>query len=200
MAVKTENLLQQNTLEKSLKQVDNMTGMINGFLNVSRLDSGQMHIDKTVFDFQVLLSEIEDEVLSTIFTHSFIFTSSGSQSILADREKISQVLHNLIGNAVKYSPMGTAVTVEYLTIGDNRLKVNVQDYGKGISADDQKRIFERYYRVKDINDTSVAGFGIGLYLCKEIIELHGGTIEVRSLPEEGTLFSFILPIDGQKLS
>ncbi|UZT97087.1 ATP-binding protein [Chryseobacterium fluminis] len=200
MAVKTENLLQQNTLEKSLKQVDNMTGMINGFLNVSRLDSGQMHIDKTVFDFQVLFSEIEDEVLSTIFTHSFIFQSSGSQSILADREKISQVLHNLIGNAVKYSPMGTSVTVEYLTIGDNRLKVNVQDYGKGISADDQKRIFERYYRVKDINDTSVAGFGIGLYLCKEIIELHGGTIEVRSLPEEGTVFSFILPINGQKLS
>lgn len=196
MAVNTESLLQQNTLEKSLKQVDNMTGMINGFLNVSRLDSGQMHIDKTDFDFQLLFSEIEDEVLSTIYTHNFIFKASGSRSVLADREKIYQVLNNLIGNAVKYSPVESLITVEYLTINDNSLKVSVEDQGTGISEDDQQRIFERYYRVKDINNASIAGFGIGLYLCKEIIELHNGTIEVQSSQNKGTVFSFILPINA----
>jgi two-component system sensor histidine kinase VicK len=198
MAIKAENMLQQNMLEKSLKQVDNMTGMINGFLNVSRLDSGQMHIDRAPFDFQLLFSEIKDEVLSTIHTHDFLFKPSGPQSIFADREKISQVLHNLIGNAVKYSPIGTVITIEYLTINNDSLKVNVQDQGKGISEDDQQRIFERYYRVKDINNAPIAGFGIGLYLCKEIIDLHKGTIEVESSQNEGSIFSFVLPLEGKR--
>lgn len=200
IGLKTESPMPQNMLEKSLKQVDYMNGMINGFLNVSRLDSGQMHIDKTAFDFQVLFSEIEDEVLSTISTHNFVFKHSGPIEILADREKISQVLHNLIGNAIKYSPLKMSIIIEYVTVGDNSLKVSVHDYGIGISSDDQQRIFERYYRVKDINSKSIAGFGIGLYLCKEIIELHGGTIEVNSSQNEGTIFSFVLPIKGEKLS
>ncbi|SEM31343.1 hypothetical protein SAMN05421856_102346 [Chryseobacterium taichungense] len=196
MTAKSENLMQQNTLEKSLKQVDNMNSMINGFLNVSRFDTGQMHIEKTVFDFQLLFSEIEDEVLSTIHTHKFLFKPSGSLSVLADREKISQVIHNLIGNAVKYSPMGTVITVEYLRTGNNSLKINVYDQGKGISQEDRQRIFERYYRVKDIQSASIAGFGIGLYLCKEIIQLHKGSIDVESSEDEGSVFSFVLPIDG----
>lgn len=199
MAVKAENILQQNTLDKSLKQVDNMTGMINSFLNVSRIGSGQMYINKTFFDFRSLFSEIEDEVLSTTHTHHFIFKSSNQQLVFADREKISQVLHNLIENAVKYSPVGSSITVEYLITSNNSLKINVEDQGKGISEDDQQRIFERYYRVKDINNASIAGFGIGLYLCKEIIDLHNGTIEVRSLQNGGTVFSFVLPIDGHEI-
>ncbi|QQQ29321.1 PAS domain-containing sensor histidine kinase [Chryseobacterium indoltheticum] len=198
IGLKTESPMPQNMLEKSLKQVDYMNGMINGFLNVSRLDSGQMHIDKTAFDFQVLFSEIEDEVLSTISTHNFVFRHSGPIEILADREKISQVLHNLIGNAIKYSPLKMSIIIQYVTVGDNSLKVSVHDHGIGISSDDQQRIFERYYRVKDINSKSIAGFGIGLYLCKEIIELHGGTIEVNSSQNEGTIFSFVLPIKGEK--
>lgn len=195
----SEKSKQQNMLEKSVKQVDYMNSMINGFLNVSRLDSGQMHMDKKNFDFQILLSEIEHEVLSTNHSRNFIFKSSGSLSLNADRDKISQVIHNLIGNAIKYSPFQTSIIVEYLTIDDNSLRVNVHDYGIGISADDQQQIFERYYRVKDINTRIIAGFGIGLYLCKEIIELHNGNIEVKSSQDEGTTFSFVLPIDGQKL-
>ncbi len=195
MAVKEENLMQQNTLEKSLKQVDNMAAMINGFLNVSRLDSGQMHIEKKPFDFQLFFSEIEDEVLSVIHTHKFIFNTSGPVLVSADREKISHVIHNLIGNAVKYSPIGTAVMAEYSVTGDRHLKISVTDQGQGIAEEDRERIFERYYRAKDIQSTSIAGFGIGLYLCKEIIELHRGRIEVQSSPDQGSVFSFVLPLD-----
>uniref|UniRef100_A0AAU6WIT9 histidine kinase n=1 Tax=Chryseobacterium endophyticum TaxID=1854762 RepID=A0AAU6WIT9_9FLAO len=197
MAVKEENLMQQNTLEKSLKQVDNMAAMINGFLNVSRLDSGQMHIEKKPFDFQLFFSEIEDEVLSVIHTHKFIFNTYGPLLVSADREKISHVIHNLIGNAVKYSPIGTAVTAEYSVTDDHHLKISVTDQGQGIAEEDRERIFERYYRAKDIQSTSIAGFGIGLYLCKEIIELHHGRIEVQSSPDQGSVFSFVLPLDGE---
>lgn len=198
MATKSENLPVLNTLEKSLKQVDNMTGMIHGFLNVSRLDSGQMHIEKTVFDFGKLFLEIEDEVLSVIHTHSFVFRASGPLSVPADREKISQVIHNLIGNAVKYSPIGSKVTVEYGTAGDGQMVFTVSDQGKGIPEEDRHRIFERYYRVKDTHSTSISGFGIGLYLCREIIELHSGKIEVRNAQDGGSVFSFALPLDGQE--
>lgn len=195
MEVNIENPKQQNMLEKSVKQVDYMNSMINGFLNVSRLDSGNMHIEKALFDFQLLFSEIEDEILSTTHNRNFIFNSSGQIVILADRNKISQVLHNLIGNAIKYSPINTSIIIEYSVIGDSQLKISVKDYGIGIPVNDQQRIFERYYRVKETNSRSVAGFGIGLYLCKEIIELHHGNIQVQSSKNESTVFSVILPVD-----
>ena len=138
--------------------------------------------------------EIEDEMRTTAATHQFRFKDSGTMLIDADREKISQVLYNFIGNAVKYSNNGSLITIEYAIVG-NRLKISIEDQGKGISNEDQQRIFERYYRVKDSNNSSIAGFGIGLYLCKEIIELHNGTIEVKSRINQGTTFTFNLPIN-----
>jgi len=192
MDLPTKDPMSQNMLGKSVKQVHYMNTMINGFLNVSRLDSGQLHLMKTVFDFQSLFAEIEDEVLSTIKTHHFLFKAPGKIMIHADREKIAQVLHNLIGNAVKYSPLRSTIRVDY-DANDNSLKVNVQDLGKGIAEEDQQRIFDRYYRVKETSGGVISGFGIGLYLCREIIELHDGTIQVQSVKDEGSIFSFTLP-------
>lgn len=194
MDLLTKDPMSQNMLGKSVKQVQYMNTMINGFLNVSRLDSGQLHLVKTVFDFQSLFAEIEDEVLSTIKTHHFLFKASGKIMIHADREKIAQVLHNLVGNAVKYSPLRSTIRVDY-SANDNSLKVNVQDLGKGIDEVDQQRIFERYYRVKENTGGLISGFGIGLYLCREIIELHDGTIQVQSVKDEGSIFSFTLPFN-----
>ncbi|RZJ86500.1 MAG: PAS domain S-box protein [Chryseobacterium sp.] len=199
MKTNEEDSKQQNILVKCLKQADYMNNMINGFLNVSRLDSGQMHIEKTAFDFQSLFLEIEDEVLSTNHTRTFVFRSSEKIMIHADREKIAQVLHNLIGNAIKYSHFDTSITVEYATTDQNNLIINVQDEGIGMSVEDQQRIFDRYYRVKDESSRSTAGFGIGLYLSKEIIELHKGTIQVKSSKNEGTLFSVVIPINDSNV-
>lgn len=194
MEVKAEGSKQRHMLDRSVMQVDYMNTLINGFLNVSRLDSGQMHITKKDFDVDSLFSEIEQELLLTHHSRHFIFRKSEPVKILADRDKILQVLHNLIGNAVKYSPVDTSITIEYKTIDNNRLKISIHDNGIGIAEDDQHRIFERYYRVKDISNPTISGFGIGLYLCKEIIELHDGTIQVESSKSNGTTFSFILPM------
>jgi len=194
MEANAEGSKQRHMLDRSVMQVDYMNTLINGFLNVSRLDSGQMHIAKKNFDVDTLFSEIEQELLLTHHSRHFIFRGSGAVQVFADRDKILQVLHNLIGNAVKYSPVSTPVTIEYTTIDNNRLKISVHDEGIGIAEDDQQRIFERYYRVKDISNPTISGFGIGLYLCKEIIELHDGKIEVESAKNKGTTFSFILPI------
>lgn len=190
----TEDLKKRHILDRSVIQVDYMNNMINGFLNVSRLESGQLYIQKVIFDIDSLFNELEQDLLLTHHSRNFIFRRSGPASILADRDKVLQILHNLIANAVKYSPTDSPIITEYQIVDDDHIKISVQDKGIGIDLNDQQRIFERYYRVKDNSNPTISGFGIGLYLCKEIVELHAGTIEVESVRNEGTTFSFILPI------
>ncbi|WP_406826290.1 ATP-binding protein [Pedobacter sp. KACC 23697] len=193
-AIMKEDIAQQNMLDKSLRQVQTMNSMINGFLNVSRLDSGRMHIEKTEFDLNLLIKDVEEETVSTIHTHHISFKPVPANiSLFADREKILQVLHNLIGNAVKYSRMGGSIQIACYELEDHRIRITVSDEGIGITPEDQEKIFERYYRVKHATVGSIAGFGIGLYLCKEIITLHGGEIAVTSIPDKGTTFSIELP-------
>jgi two-component system sensor histidine kinase VicK len=190
----SENQSVQIILEKSSKQIQKMNSMIHGFLNVSRLDSGKLIIDKLNFDLKEFFAELEEELSTSIHTHKLLFKPSASLLISADREKISQVILNLIGNAVKYSPMDSEITVSYALLQDHKVKVSVHDQGIGIKKEDQQYIFERYYRVTGAHTGSISGFGIGLYLCKEIIGLHNGQITVNSGETTGTIFSFILPL------
>lgn len=182
-----------NLLEKANNQVRKMTTMINGFLNVSRLEAGKIHIDKQNFDMKALLLEIEEETLSTILSHQMIFSPVKSTYVWADRDKIGQVLNNLISNAVKYSPLGTSIRISCLEV-DGNLQVSVQDRGIGIAEKDIKHLFDRYYRVESNNVKSIAGFGIGLYLCAEIVHRHNGKIWVESELGKGSTFSFSLPM------
>ena len=183
-------------LERADRQLQKMTRMINGFLNVSRLESGQIQIDKQVFDLSLLIKEVEDETKATIFSHHFIFTSTKDIYVNADREKISQVFNNLFSNAVKYSPSGSNIYIDYTAKGEF-VEVSIRDEGFGIGKEDLPRLFERYYRVKEAETNHIAGFGIGLYLCAEIIILHGGKIWVESKTGEGSTFFFTLPLNNQ---
>ncbi|WP_316762391.1 ATP-binding protein [Pedobacter aquatilis] len=194
MAIMKENTSEQDTLSKSLRQVHNMTTMINGFLNVSRLDSGRMHVEKSEFDLASLFKELAEELNATVHTHTIVIQQiPDTYCLFADREKIGQVIQNLIGNAIKYSAMGTTITAGCSMTDNGNIKIFVSDQGMGIAEEDQLKIFERYYRVKGNATGSIAGFGIGLYLCKEIIELHGGSIQVQSSSNSGSTFSFTLP-------
>lgn len=188
---------QQNILDKSLRQVQNMTNMINGFLNISRLDAGKMVLHKSYFNFRTLLSELQEDVQQTVESHHIVFELSEDIHLHADREKISHVIHNLVGNAVKYSPTGSRIDLNYSVIDSHNITVRVTDRGMGINLEDQSNIFERYYRVNSTKMGSIAGFGIGLYLCREIMELHNGTIVVEHSDANGTTFKLELPVDLQ---
>lgn len=190
-AIKQEDKALDNVLGKALKQIRSMTSMINGFLNVSRLESGKMSIEISSFSVKELFHELESELHATIHTHTLEFEVANEIYIKADRDKIAQVIQNLVGNAVKYSPIGSVITLRY-ELKNNDVVFSIQDKGMGISAEDHEHIFERYYRVKNQNMGSIAGFGIGLYLCKEIVERHGGTIWLNSEWEKGTTFFFKL--------
>lgn len=182
-----------SSLEKTNTQIGKMTTMINGFLNVSRLESGKIHIDHKIFDLAQLVKETEDEVISTVSSHKIIFAPVEETIVNADRDKIGQVINNLISNAVKYSVAGTTIQVACVTI-ENRAVISVRDQGMGIKTQDAAKIFERYYRVEGSQMFSISGFGIGLYLCAEIIHRHSGEIWVDSDFGKGSTFSFSLPV------
>lgn len=181
-----------NAMERANIQVEKMTNMISGFLNISRLESGKIHISHEQFDLAELIKEAEEESLATISTHEIIFEPVEKTIVNADRDKISQVIHNLISNAVKYAPTGTTIQVACTNDAESA-HVSIKDQGIGIRADDLPKIFDRYYRVENNNMSSISGFGIGLYLCKEIISRHQGKISVESEIGKGSIFSFSIP-------
>lgn len=190
-AEKTDDQFLKQAYAQSLKQVRNMTEMINGFLNVSRLESGKLHIDKTEFNICDLLEEIKADYKIQYSSHELIFTSPQSVIVCADRLKLAQVLNNLVGNAVKYSGNGTKIYVSLEKL-ENSFRVTVKDEGMGIKSENLTKLFDKYYRVQQ--ESTIGGFGIGLYLSAEIIQAHGGKIWAESEFGKGSTFYFELPL------
>lgn len=192
-AKKNGDTFEENALDKVLIQVRKMTAMINGFLNVSRLESGKIHIDRQLFDLATLVKEVEEESIATISSHKVIFAPVELTMVKADRDKIGQVINNLISNAVKYSPSNTTIHVSCVS-KNGHAEFCVKDQGMGIKKEDQSKLFDRYYRVKGDHMKSISGFGIGLYLCAEIISHHKGKIWVNSEFGQGSTFCFSIPV------
>ncbi len=174
-------------------QVNKMSNMINGFLNVSRLESGKIYLSKSVFDVAELVQELAEENRIMQNTHEIIIKSSPRVGIYADREKIAQVINNLISNAVKYSSQAKQVFIDCHLL-DEQVHISIQDNGIGIPAQYLDKLFDRFYRVDNPDTRNISGFGIGLYLCAEIIKRHAGTISVKSEPGTGSTFHFTLPL------
>lgn len=191
-----ENPALSNALEKSLLQVKKMTTMINGFLDMSRLESGKIHIEKVNFDMAQLVLEIDQECQATISSHKLIFAPVEFTPVSADKDKIGHVISNFISNAVKYSSIGSTIKVACVTEGGNAL-VSVMDEGIGIAQSERSKLFDRYYRVQSLSTGTISGFGIGLYLCSEIISRHNGQIWVNSIEGKGSTFHFSIPIIQQ---
>ncbi|MBS1504308.1 MAG: PAS domain-containing sensor histidine kinase, partial [Bacteroidetes bacterium] len=181
------------SLKKANKQVKKMADMINGFLNISRLESGKMPIVKTEFELGALIKEAIDETRFMSSDHVFKFHNGQPTHIYADRDKIGSVILNLLNNAVKYSSKSRTIEVNCMVI-DSQVQVSVKDEGIGIKAADKDRLFERYYRVEDEQTRHISGFGIGLYLSAEIIKQHAGKIWAESEPGKGSTFYFTLPL------
>ncbi|PWS26324.1 hypothetical protein DHW03_16195 [Pedobacter yonginense] len=191
-ARKSGDSFANNALEKADYQLKKMANMINSFLNVSRLESGKIHIERKNFDLVELTQEMKTEFMVTSTSHTIIFNPTENISVNADRDKIGHVVTNLISNAVKYSPAGTTITISCRVDG-NQAITSVSDEGAGISDEDKAKLFERYYRATNQPQT-ISGFGIGLYLCAEIISRHDGKIWIDSEPGKGSTFLFSLPI------
>lgn len=192
-AKKNEDTFAINALSKVTDQVAKMTAMINGFLNLSRLESGKIHLKKTVFNMDELVKENTEEAQMLTSIHEIVFQPCEPVQVFADRDKIGSVISNMISNAVKYSPHGKQVEIRCEVIGD-AVQISVKDHGIGINAEDVPRLFDRFYRVESNETELISGFGIGLYLSAEIVLHHKGKIWVESKPGEGSTFFFSLPL------
>lgn len=180
-------------MEKANVQVKRMTTMINGFLNMSRFESGKIHIENQSFDISALVKEVIAEATLTAASHSINYEDCPEVHISADKEKIISVISNLISNGIKYSPKGRNIDVRCKT-KNQEVIISVKDEGMGLKPADLEKIFDRYYRVESSHTKNIAGFGIGLYLSSEIVQRHGGRIWAESEIGMGSTFYFSLPL------
>lgn len=191
IAKKEGNAFQINALTRAEIQARKMSVMIHDFLDLARLQDGKIALNKTTFELQHLIEEIAGDAPFLTSHHHIDVTGFENIRIEADRDKIGQVLNNLLTNAIKYSPKGGTVTFG-CEKHDGKVRIFVKDEGIGISPEDQKRLFERFYRSRDEKINKISGFGIGLYLVSEILRYHDSRIEVQSVAGVGSTFYFFM--------
>ncbi|MBM4429513.1 MAG: GAF domain-containing protein [Chloroflexi bacterium] len=175
------------------QESDRLSELVSNLLDMSRIEAGALSIDKEDVQIQTLLQETIEAIRMQTSRHSFVLeVPTGLPRVLADPRRIRQLVHNLLDNAVKYSPDGGQVTVRARPTSQH-LTVSVSDQGMGIPTQQQKRVFERFFQVDNAPTRRVGGSGLGLAICRGIVEAHGGRIWFESEPGRGSTFYFTLP-------
>ncbi len=174
-------------------QLTKLTKLISDLLDISKMQTGHLEYRKEPFELDMLVQEMIENVQGTTQTHRLILDNPARVCVYADRDRIAQVLMNLLTNAIKFSAHADKVLVQVLSEGPDAV-VRVQDFGLGIDEAHHEKIFERFYQVSESDTKHYAGLGIGLYISSEIIKRHQGRIWVESRKGEGSTFSFSLPL------
>ena len=183
-------------LEKAAKNTNRLVNLVNDLDEISRLDRGEQLLYKQNFVIQELMMEVFD-ALSIKMQHKNIHAiiKKGCEApitVFADKEKIKQVLDNLVENASKYGKQNGTIVASIYRTDDHHVLIEISDDGIGIDEEHLPRIFERFYRTDAARSRDKGGTGLGLAICKHLIEAHGETIHVRSTPDVGTTIGFTL--------
>lgn len=183
-------------LENAAKNVDRMVNLAEDIDEISRLESGQQPLYKENFIIQDIIRETYQSLsIKTQARNIRCAIKKGCESpiqVFADKEKIRQVLNNLVENATKYGKQDGSIVASVYKIDGQRVLIELSDDGMGIAEEHLPRIFERFYRTDTGRSRDVGGTGLGLAICKHIIEAHGQTMHVRSKPDVGTTIGFTL--------
>lgn len=180
-------------------ETDRLTRLITSLLDVSRIESGRLQMRKDMISLGALIEHVMEKIKNISESHSIeVEFKSETEDIFADSDRIEQVLVNLIGNAVKYSPEGGCVKIS-LDETEEEIRVSVADEGIGIPPEHKDRVFDRFHRVDNSASRSIGGTGLGLYVSRLIVEAHGGRMWFDSKEGEGSCFFFTLPrIDASR--
>jgi PAS domain S-box-containing protein len=188
---------QQQFLSIASRNCKRLSLLINDLLDLSKLEAGKMKITLTDCSIDKTISEAIEGLKAWANTTSVALVQKVQENLpqaKIDPDKIIQVLNNLIGNAIKFTPNNGTITVEAKMHNDKQLVVSVQDTGIGIAKDELVKVFDKFYQTGERVATDVSGTGIGLSIAKEIVELHSGKIWVESPDGKGAKFNFILPL------
>ncbi len=186
------------SLNRINEQVNRLTRLISEILDISRIEENKLDLKMETFDINDFIEETNQDLIHTEIDHSISIHHDARFDVVADKDRVGQVLINLVTNAVKYSPENKSVQVRISDGGDQKVAVSVADKGIGISKKDQKEVFKRFHRVEGKSEETYAGLGIGLFLAHEIVARHGGEISVESELGEGSVFTFTLPNANRK--
>ena len=169
-------------------------------LDVSRIETGKLELQNVSFSLNDLVTETVDDIRHTNTRHTINIYHDVTCTIKGDRDRIEQVVINFVANAIKYSPDNSQIEVriQHGGAGKNQVALSVKDDGIGIDSKEHKKIFDRFYRVSEENEQTYPGFGIGLFIAKEIIQRHNGFITIESETGKGAVFTFILPLETEK--
>ncbi len=174
-------------------QVNRLTNLIGDLLDVTKINSGKLQFNRNWFDFNRAVSETVEDLQHTTHRHKLIMEFTETGRVYSDRDRISQVITNLITNAIKYSPYGDTIIIK-TQVTDGQAIVSIKDFGIGIPADKIDMVFEQFYRVSGNKQHTFPGLGLGLYISSEIIKREGGKMWVNSVEGKGSDFCFSLPI------
>lgn len=180
-------------VSKMGSQIDRLTNLISDLLDVTKIQSGRLQFNETYFDLNTLVHELVEDVQRTTVKHKINIEATQLPDICADRERIGQVIINLLTNAIKYSPDRDEIIIR-TQMKEDTVQVSVTDFGIGINAAKRDRVFEQFYRVTGHKQHTFPGLGLGLYISAEIVKRAGGSIWVESEENKGSTFYFTLPI------
>jgi signal transduction histidine kinase len=183
----------QRTIRVISEQAQRLNGLVTTLLDLSRIEQGQLTLEQVPVDVDALIRRVVDEIRLAHDQHPIAYQVQETPCIvIGDTVRLEQVVQNLISNAIKYSPPGEPVTVAVMSQGE-KVCVSVADRGIGIPAENLPNLFGRFYRARNAEAHQITGLGIGLFVVKEIVTLHGGTIEVTSTEGVGSTFTICLP-------
>jgi signal transduction histidine kinase len=181
-------------LDIALDQIDRMSRLILELLDVSRIETGRLEIRREPILWTAFVRDLVHRHHTAVSDRRFHLNLPDSKALVTgDRDRLEQVLGNLLENAVKYSPEGSEIYVSVEDRGD-QIVTSVCDRGIGIPKDELAQVFERFHRGRQVSSTNYGGLGLGLYIAKQIVDRHGGSIWVESKEGSGTTFFFALPV------
>lgn len=183
---------QQEFLGEAYRKSEALVQIIDDLFDISRIEAGlPLPIDREECDLNEIIKEVVSHYRKHTSKHQFKLTLTDEAKVHVDRNKITQVIENLVSNSVKYSRNGGEIEVES-SWNENLLQIDIRDQGQGMSEEEVKRVFDKFYRV-DSSDTAISGLGLGMSIVKTIVEGHDGTIRVDSTEGEGTCVTLTLP-------
>ena len=181
-----------NQLKKMDLQINKLTNLISDLLDVTKIQAGKLQMNKEKFSVNELIYETVEELQRTSEKHTIETDLSRNYMVYGDKERIGQVLTNLITNAIKYSPDADSVCIS-TKLKDGKIHVCIRDFGVGIPDDKKEQVFDQFYRVTGSKRDTFPGLGLGLYISKQIINRSGGDLWVEPVSGKGSSFCFTLP-------
>ena len=183
-------------LHKMDAQISRLVRLIDELLDASKIQAGRLDYEEEPVDLDALVHETVEMLQASSPTHTFHINGATHTTIQGDRDRLGQVLTNLITNAVKYSPQANSVDI-FLSTSEKEALISFRDYGVGIATTHQKNIFDRFYRVHSSSNKTFKGLGMGLYISHDIVKRHGGDLTVESEEGKGSTFTISLPLEKQ---